>query len=288
MDSLVATAVVSGLFAALVAMAVTRAIERFGGMVGGVLATLPTTVVPASIGLSLRLGNGDWLTEALFTVPVGMLVNAAFLLQWRIWPSRLPKTWSVNKQLAAMVGISLSVWAVFAVAAVAVNTTALVSRPAIVAFGSVCAFTLAGAGIAACFTPLDAPKGTQRVPWRMLCARGGMAALSIFTTVMLSALNGVVAGMASTYPAIFSTIMVGLWVSQGQAVQAGAVGPMMLGSVAVAAYAMLFAGLAPAVGDPFAAAAITWVVAVLLSSVPIAFFLRWRRGVSAAAAQLLG
>jgi hypothetical protein len=54
--ALVGTAFGSAIFAGLVAIGVTRAIEKFGGLIGGVLATLPTTVVPASIGVAASLG----------------------------------------------------------------------------------------------------------------------------------------------------------------------------------------------------------------------------------------
>ena len=52
MSALATTALLSGLFAAAVAIAVTRAIELLGGTLGGVLATLPTTMVPASVGFA--------------------------------------------------------------------------------------------------------------------------------------------------------------------------------------------------------------------------------------------
>jgi len=51
--------ILSGLFAGLVAVAVTRAIEKLGGTAGGILATLPTTVVPASLGMFYELGSED-------------------------------------------------------------------------------------------------------------------------------------------------------------------------------------------------------------------------------------
>ena len=38
---------------------------------------------------------------------------------------------------------------------------------------------------------------------------------------------------------IFLTTMVSLWLSQGEAVPSGAVGPMMLGASSVAVYALL-------------------------------------------------
>jgi hypothetical protein len=273
------TAVLSGVFAAAVAIAVTRAVERFGGLVGGVLATLPTTIIPASIGLVARLSS-DQMTASMFTVPVGMLVSSLFLFQWRFWPPRLPSAWSFRRRLVTMLALSLSVWVAMAAAAVLVETQLLRTTQAIVVFGVSCYVVLGVAGVAACFRPLEAPGGSKAVSWRMLAARGAMAGVAIAITVALSAVGGVVSGIASAFPAIFTTVMVGLWLAQGEGVPAGAAGPMMLGGLSPPSYAMIFALIQPTVGTP-GSVIISWILAVGCVSVPAALFLRWRRNVSA-------
>jgi len=90
------------------------------------------------------------------------------------------------------------------------------------------------------------------------------------------------AGMASVFPAIFLTTMAGLWVSQGQAVQAGAVGPMILGSASVSAYSVLCAFTVPAWG-PWAGCAAAWASAVLGVSMPAWWWLTRQRDALAAA-----
>ena len=45
------TIVYSGIFAGLMAIFVTVAIEKWGGVKGGILGTLPITIVPAAIGI---------------------------------------------------------------------------------------------------------------------------------------------------------------------------------------------------------------------------------------------
>ena len=64
----------------------------------------------------------------------------------------------------------------------------------------------------------------------MHICRGLLAALAIGFSVSMAQLSELVAGVMSTFPAMFLTTMVGLWISQSEAVQAGAVGPMMLGT----------------------------------------------------------
>jgi hypothetical protein len=45
------SAVLSGLFAALTASLVSTIIEKYGGRIGGILGSSPTTIVPAVIGI---------------------------------------------------------------------------------------------------------------------------------------------------------------------------------------------------------------------------------------------
>ena len=63
------------------------------------------------------------------------------------------------------------------------------------------------------------------------------------------------------------------WLSQGRAVQAGAVGPMMLGSLSVAGYALWARVLMPELGAGMGALA-DWTGAVLTTTVPSWFWLR--------------
>ena len=81
-------ALFSGLFAGVVAVGATVALERFGGVLGGILATIPTTIVPASIGFWLN-SDGEGFRAALYAVPLGMLLNAVFLHVWRWLPSKI-------------------------------------------------------------------------------------------------------------------------------------------------------------------------------------------------------
>jgi hypothetical protein len=285
--SLLAAAAASGAFAAVVAVGVTLAIERFGGIVGGVLATLPTTIVPTSVAIAIRMeGQAEALERAMYTVSAGMLVNAAFLSTWRFLPASLPSEWSLTRRLSAMMGVSYAVWLLLAAAVVVFQLYALPAGASL-AFGLACYGVLLTLGLWLCATPLKAPPGKARVPLRQLALRGALAGASIFVAVLLSSVNGVVAGMASTFPAIFGTSMLALWLAQGEAVPLGATGPMVLGSCAVPGYALIYVALlhsSPSLG-PYGAAAAAWPLAVAVTSAPTALFLRWRRGVAAAVAQ---
>lgn len=272
----------AALFAGLVAVGVTAAIERFGGRVGGLLGTLPTTVVAASLGIWAHAADDATLASAMYVVPAGMLLNALFLWLWRVLPSRLPGT-TLPARLALMTAGSLSAWLVVAVGFVwgLGRLDGGLSVVRAIGFASTAAIVLVG-GIA-CVRTTATPRGGRRVSLGTLVARGLLAGVAVGFAVWLTRVGGpVAAGVASVFPAIFLTTMVSLWLAQGEAVPAGAVGPMMLGSAAVATYALIAAWSLPALG-PWIGAIVAWFGAVLTTTVPAAEWLRRRAEASSLA-----
>lgn len=261
--SLLWTAVAAG----LVAIVATVAVERLGGRTGGVVATLPTTIVPASWGFvaASQLGWAD----AMAAVPVGMLVDAGFLWCWRVLPPRLPVV-SMQRRLLMMVLASLAAWFVLAAFAMLAATWLDVAP---LALGLVAFAAHVGLGLYTTWAPFPAPKGGQRVAVWVLLSRGLLAGAAIAVSVVIAQSGWeLAAGVASVFPAIFVTTMVALWWSQGEAVPLGAVGPIVLGSTAVSMYALVgivvFEPLGLWVGT-----AVAWGTAVLTCSVPTAWWL---------------
>ena len=113
--------------AGAVAILVTVLIERYGGVVGGALGTVPTTIVPAVAGMASAQGDAE-LMESLSVVPAGMLVNAIFLSVWIFLPSRLEGL-PLNRSLALTAVSALVVWAVVGTVAVLARWTPGCSPP---------------------------------------------------------------------------------------------------------------------------------------------------------------
>jgi hypothetical protein len=260
------------LFAGLVAVLATVAIERLGGRLGGVIGSAPTTVVPAAFGM-YAAGDVAQFRAAITVVPAGMLVNALFLWTWRVLPQRLPPL-PLPRLLAAMSVLSLGVWTVAAVGVVLLGGALRSAGAPPPALGAAALLAGLGFGLYATWRPLPAPVGGRRVSWVVLALRGVLAACAIAVAITIArAGSPLVAGVASIFPAIFLTTMVSLWLSQGQAVPAGATGPMMLGATSVGVFALLAAWWMPALG-PWAGAGAAWAVSVGGVSVPVAVWLR--------------
>jgi len=256
--------IIPALFAGLVAIGVTVAIERMGGKKGGLLGTLPSTIIPASIGLYAATPSLTDFQDALFMTPAGMFVNSLFLFLWRIVPPRLPR-WPSPVRLTASVLISMAGWA--ALAAVLINVVIAVEAErsmlsiAIIGFSAIF-------GIWACKKNPPAPKQPRRIGLLTLIARGLLAGAAIGLSVWLGTRgNPLIAGLAAVFPAIYLTTMCSLWLSHGEAAGAGAIGPMMLGGTSVSLYAWLAAWLIPTAGLA-AGATISWVLAVGLVTLP--------------------
>ena len=249
------------------AIAATVAVERLGGKLGGIIATLPSTIVPATWGF-FAVSEGVPV-KALAAIPMGMLVNAGFLWCWRAIPPRLPQ-WSMSRRLGAMVGISLCIWFGLAVTSMYLGTQTNI-HPLTLGVTALGLHLILGIYSTWHFNP--APKGTRKVTILALVSRGLLAAMAVGASLIIASSGfEVAAGIASVFPAIFLTTMVSLWWSQGQAVPLGAVGPIVLGSIVVSAYALLAIWTIDAFGVGVGTI-VAWVGAVLVCSVPSAFWL---------------
>jgi len=262
---------VSALLAGVVATAVTVAIEKWGGLVGGLLGTVPSTIVPAGIGIYLAGGEDDFVAS-MMVVPLGMLLNALFLGAWLV----LPRWFSNASRPLLLTSIgALAFWCVMGMGVwfILQNTVVgmLLTEQEFAAGGLVLLFL-----IAVWFNrrPQPAPKGTNAVSKTVLIARGSMAALAIGVAVWMAGLGfPLLAGLASVFPAIFLTSMVALWLAQGPTVPQGAAGPMILGGASVAVYANIAMWSLPAYGAVIGSL-IAWVGSVVGWSLPAFMVLR--------------
>jgi hypothetical protein len=263
----VLSVLIPALFAGLVAVAVTVAVERLGGLTGGLLGTLPSTIVPAAIGIHAT-ASPDAFELAMYVVGPGMFLNALFLLVWGALPPRLP-TRRLGVRLSITLVSSLALWFVGAVGVVVFLRAHVTFEFAVVA-----STALVVVGLFATARSRGTPRAQRRVGATVLVARGVAASIAIGAAVVIAARGGdVAAGVASVFPAIFLTTMVALWLAHGEAVPGGAVGPMMVGSTSVAAYAIAAAWAIPNLGVGVGAA-LAWVGVAIGVQLPLYFAAR--------------
>jgi hypothetical protein len=266
----------AALAAGIVAVLATVAVERLGGVAGGLLSSIPTTIVPAAIGIWGRNADPEEFRRAMAFVPVGIVLNMGYLVLWRVIPARLGMR-THRHLLAWTTGLALGAWFAAAAGVAALNELLQPTVAQSLVAGGVA--TAAGLAIAVATnrTPHAAPRGTRRVGPAVLVARGAAAAAAIGVALVLARAGlPVASGIASVFPAIFTTVMVATWIAQGAQVPTGAVGPMALGTLSVAAYALLAALLFPMLPVAGAAAA-CWVLSVAAVSLPAWWWLARRQ-----------
>ncbi|KAK4538101.1 hypothetical protein CDCA_CDCA16G4126 [Cyanidium caldarium] len=269
-------ALVSGATAAAVAVLVCTLIERLGGALGGVLGTVPGTITPASVGLWFAGESTLSFRQSVASAPIGLAINAGFLLCWRHLPPHLPLV-SLWARLACMVCCSLALWAALAAPTMWILHWARRAgyHTAVYVAAAISAALVFMAGVAGTWRMPPAPKGARPVDWRTQLARGLLAFAAVSAAVLAAHAAPALAGILAVWPAVFLTTMVAMWISQGEAVQAGAVSPMILGMTAP----MLFCGLACVTYPRWGAwrgCVVSWLAAVLSGTVPLALYVRWR------------
>jgi hypothetical protein len=267
---------IPALFAGIVAILATVVVERLGGVAGGVLSSIPTTIVPAAIGIFGRNPDADGFRRAMAFVPVGILLNAGYLVLWRVIPAKIGRR-AGRHLLMATVALALGAWIAVASGVMLAHELVAPTVAQSIAIGAIAFACGIALGVAANQRPHPAPKGTHRVGPIVLVVRGLAAAVVIGIALLLARAGlPVASGLAAVFPVIFTTIMVATWLAQGSHVPTGAVGPMALGTLSVSAYALLATLLFP-VMPLAAAAALAWVLSVACVSVPAYLFLRRQR-----------
>jgi len=263
----------AALAAGVLAIAVPAAIERFGGLLGGVLGTMPSTILPASLGIYGEADSPEAFVAAMGVVPLGMLLNVGFLYSWRVLPPHVASL-ALPLRVTVLALVTVGLWCLAATLVVIESRSLIAGGLSPMWLGAGATAAMVFFGVLACRRNPPGPRGDRKVSAAMHLSRGLLAALAIGVSVALAAMVGPVAsGVASIFPAIFLTTMVALTLAQGSQVQAGAVGPMMLGSSSVAVFALLAAQLFSIVG-PELGTLVSWIGSLLLSSVPAWWWLQ--------------
>ena len=243
---------------------VTVAIEKWGGISGGILGTVPSTIVPAAAGMYLAGGEAA-LIESMAIIPLGMLVNGIFLTVWIILPPHLSQA---KSPLIITTISALLIWTFSAIIMLKVAGIALDEKLSAINLGFIGLLLLLLLSVIINWNTTEAAKGKHTVSPFVLVCRGLAAAIAIGFAVWLSGQGQpLIAGIAAVFPAIFLTSMVALWMAQGPTVPRGAAGPMMLGGASVAVYAIVCIWSLPEFGV-LIGSTIAWLVAVIGWSLP--------------------
>ena len=279
-----AIVIVTAILAGFSAVFSTSCIEKYGGALGGVAAGMPTTIVPASVGFALIAASSTQLINIVYTVAIGVFLNALFLLLWRELPQSRP---FVNISRSGMKLLALTIttvlfWIFSAVIVLILLFLLVLAGASMRAIGLTCTGLIVLVSLIASAKQQPAPASFRTVSWRSYLARGLLAGGAIAVAVAVSIVSDLTAGMIAAFPAVLLVMMISLFWTHGEELPTGAVSSMMLGSLSTVAYAIAFGELMRVFAEHVLlsqAIAISVVIAdagaILCVSVPLAFFMRW-------------
>jgi hypothetical protein len=264
---------VAAVLAGLVAIGATVAIEKLGGLLGGVIASTPTTIVPSLLGLTFSGAKHEDIFVFSMNVPPPLVLNSGVLLVWRLINERLPSGWSKAAKLGTLILSVLIFWFVGAAFIVLGLERGLQIRPIVLGFSFLVIHVIFGVTVLLS-TYTSSPKGANKVSAVILALRGFCAMTTIFIGSIIARTHPSAGGFVSCFPAIYLTTMISVWISQGDKVASGATGPMVLGGLSVSLFAAAYGLLLPTFGW-ISSTIMSYLIAVLGWSIPLAFFLRW-------------
>ena len=228
-------ALVSASVGFVIAIVMAICIEQFGGAIGGIISSVPTTILPTTyVFFSDTTKTTEEQSNSLFAGPIGIFAtNLFFLPVWKILPGKLEKRMKNVPLTFFTLLISLITWFVSAIFMTWLETVVSTLGVPIWLFSLIVMFICVVVGVFLCWSLPPTPKGKNHVKWYIHIIRGLAAFLCICCTSILNSSGlGLFAGAFSGFPAIFSTSIVSVSLAQGASVSTGAVGPMIIGGCA--------------------------------------------------------
>jgi len=274
----------SGIASGLSVLLLAYSVERFGGVMGGIIGTLPSTIVVTAVALFF-LEAGDMIVETLNAVPMGMIPTLVLLILWRFLPSQMSRTLTSWKRLGVLLTLSIVLWFGLSYGSLEliefIKSKDVGLKTEIIAAISICVYFVLSCLFVA-LPPLPVGrKGDEQVGWKSHLLRFVLGAVTTVAAILLSELNEYIGGLAITFPSVILTALTSLWVTHSDTVAVSAAAPMMVGSTSSSIYSLYFAWVIPhlefyfgPIGGVITAALSSWFVCTFLFSLPCAILLR--------------
>lgn len=222
------------ILSALVVVLITVVAERFGTKIGGILGTLPSTIVIAFLFIALT-NSIEFAVSSVSIVPAEMGINLVFLMLFAILAKKSFKI--------AVIG-SLSIWAILSTLLFYSNLTILPIAISIYIIALIATFFILENGIKI------SSIGRRHVQYSALkiLMRGLVAGIVIAVSVVLSNLSAILSGIFSVFPAIFLSTMIISYREHGPDFVGGMAKSMIFGTPSVTSYAVAIYYLYPRIG----------------------------------------
>jgi uncharacterized membrane protein (GlpM family) len=223
MDPLLLQSVIPFLLSALIVIIITVIAEKYGTKVGGILGTLPSTLVVAFIFIAINKGV-DFASQSVAVVPAELGVNMIFLFVFILFVHR-----STHLAFAA----SSTIWAFLSLLLFIFEIDDILISITIFVVSLLFTFTFfeyikkipSIGSVNVHYTPM-------KIVFRVV-----LAGIVISISVLLSNLGAILSGIFSVFPAIISSTMLITIREHGPDFAAGIAKSMIFGVSSVFSYA---------------------------------------------------
>jgi hypothetical protein len=219
---------------ALVVIIVMYIAETYGSKIGGILGTLPSTIVVAFVFISISKGI-LFASEAAAVVPAELGINVIFLFVFAVL---------IHKSTVMAFTVSFMTWIVLSALLLIFQITNI--------FVSIIIYLIC---VFSAFFYLEKKlmihsisKVTIHYTPKKIMFRGILAGIVIAIAVLLSNVGSIISGIFSVFPAILSSTMLISVHEHGPDFTAGIAKSMILGLSSVTSYATIIHFLYPIYG----------------------------------------
>jgi len=222
------------ILSAFIVILITVIAEKYGTKTGGILGTLPSTIIIAFIFIAFNKGV-DFASQSVAVVPAEMGINLVFLLVFVLLAYR-----SIVIALVASMGI----WAILSTTLYFLNVTNIFLSLSIFVISLIFTFTFLE------YIKKIPSTGKVKVHYTpmKIILRGVLTGTIITISVLLSNMSASLSGIFSVFPAIISSTMIISTREHGPEFAAGMAKSMIFGCTSVMSYAVFIHFLYPAYG----------------------------------------
>ncbi len=224
MDPLLFQVVIPFILSAFIVITITIIAEKFGTKIGGILGTIPSTIVVIFIFISLSRGV-DFASRSVAVVPAEMGINILFFFFFVLL---------IRRGIVPATAISLGIWSILSILLYVVNLENIIL--------SIFVYSLS---ILITFFTLEQivhikSSGRVKVVYspQKIAMRGILAGIVVATAIVLSNINAVLSGIFSVFPAIFLSTMLISAYEHGPKFVGGMAKAMIIGTLSVTSYAI--------------------------------------------------
>lgn len=211
------------ILSAIIVVIIMFIAEKYGTKIGGILGTLPSTIVIALVFLAINK-DINFASKSASVIPAELGINILFLIIFAIL---------IFRSVIIAFFISISVWMILSILIIIINLNNIWISITIYLISLILALII--------LEKIKKIKSIKNVNYhynkKKIILRGLIAGIVISIAILLSNIGAIISGIFSVFPAIIISTMLISYKEYGPDFSAGMAKSMIIGISSVAVYA---------------------------------------------------